>query len=253
MAVVSKHSRPDQWPSVRLAPLATDTSGTSGLASRPSKMDIGYVLNQEVTPESEHGSRFAGHPKVVGSPIAPSSQSSSPGATFGRTPLPDVRPPSSTGSMSSPDVPLSGLDHLAMAASMSKPSPEHLAQRGSSPVKAKKVTRTYIEEVLAQRGEPMTSREICKAIIADLKVELAPQSKKKKNTPTSCGHWQTHTPTRLCTLEATACASPIHTQAMPWTASAALTEFETGNERNRIDNFDNSDNAPKKSKPDDRY
>ncbi|KFY72906.1 hypothetical protein V499_06983 [Pseudogymnoascus sp. VKM F-103] len=180
MAVVSKHSRPDQWPSVRLAPLATDTSGTSGLASRPSKMDIGYVLNQEVTPESEHGSRFAGHPKVIGFPIAPSSQSSSPGPTFGRAPLPDVRPPSSTGSMSSPDVPLSGPDHLAMAASMSKPSPEHLAQRGSSPVKAKKVTRTYIEEVLAQRGEPMTSREICKAIIADLKVELAPQSVRKE-------------------------------------------------------------------------
>lgn len=143
-------------------------------------MDIAYVLNQKVTPESEHGSRFAGHPKVIGSPIAPSSQSSSPGATFGRTPLPDVRPPSSTGSMSSPDVPLSGLDHLAMAVSMSNPSPEHPAQRGSSPVKAKKVTRTYIEEVLAQRGEPMTSREICKVIIAVLKVELAPQSVRKE-------------------------------------------------------------------------
>ncbi|OAF63051.1 hypothetical protein VC83_00559 [Pseudogymnoascus destructans] len=180
MIVASKHSRPDQWPSVRLAPLATVNSGTSRLASRPSQMDVRYLLNPEVTPESEHGSRFAGHLEVVCSPIAPSSQSSSPGATFGRTPLPDVAPAVLTGSTSSPDVPISGLDHLAMAASMRKPSPKHHMQAGSYSVPAKKVTRTYIEEVLTERGQSMTSHDIYKAIIVIPNVKLAPQSVRKE-------------------------------------------------------------------------
>ncbi|OBT89377.1 hypothetical protein VE02_01458 [Pseudogymnoascus sp. 03VT05] len=180
MAVVSKHSRPNQWHSVRLAPLATDNSSTSSLASRTNQMEIRYILNEEVTPESEHGSRFAGRPKVVYSPIAPSSQTSSPGATYGRTPLPDAATAPSTGSTSSPDVPLSGLYHLAMAASMRKPSPEHNTQAGSSQVPRKKVTRTYIEEVLTQQGHEMTSHDIYKAIIAIPEVKLAPQSVRKE-------------------------------------------------------------------------
>lgn len=180
MIVASKNSGLDQWPSVCPVPRATDNSGTSGLAPRINKMDIRFILNPEITPESEHGSWFAGHPKVVYSPIAPSSQTSSPGATFGRTPLPDAAPTPSTGSTSSPSVALSGLDHLALAASMSNPSPEHHTQAGSSPVPAKKVTRTYIEEVLEQNGTSMTSRDIYEAIIAIPKVKLAPQSVRKE-------------------------------------------------------------------------
>ncbi|OBT78474.1 hypothetical protein VF21_01027 [Pseudogymnoascus sp. 05NY08] len=180
MAVVSKHSRPNQWHSVRLAPLATDNSSTSSLASRTNQMNIRLLLNPEITPESDHGSRFAGHPKAVYSPIAPSSQTSSPGATFGRTPLPDAAPALSTGSTSSPSVALSGLDYLAMAASMRKPSPEHNTQARSSPVPRKKVTRTYIEEVLTQKGGPMTSHDIYKAIVAIPGVKLAPQSVRKE-------------------------------------------------------------------------
>ena len=45
---------------------------------------------------------------------------------------------------------------------------------------AKKVTRTYIEEVLEQNGTSMTSRDIYEAIIAIPKVKLAPQSVRKE-------------------------------------------------------------------------
>ncbi|OBT66038.1 hypothetical protein VE03_03147 [Pseudogymnoascus sp. 23342-1-I1] len=169
---VPNHFRPDQSPSVHRAPLVTDNSGTSRLESAATQVDIGYLL----TPESEHGCEFGGHP--VYSPITPSSQLSPTGAKSKRTPLPNAPPASSEGSTGTSGGALSGLDWLAEAAAIRTPSPER-SQVGRPSGRAKGGLTKYIVQVLIQHDHAMTSPNIHKAVVALTGIDYKYQSVRK--------------------------------------------------------------------------
>lgn len=187
--VDSTHIRSGQSFSVRPSPSVTVDSDVSELVL-PGLAEIGLkntaILPSDLTPENERSDLSDGFRKSVRSPIAPSSQPSPTGAICGRTPLPNARPAPLTDSTSSPDVPLSGLDRLAMAASLRTPSPKRSARAGRSPVRAgrsparaKGGLRIYVEQVLTQQGHPMASYDIYQAVMALTGKEYKYQSVRK--------------------------------------------------------------------------
>ena len=171
----STHFRTGQSLSVRPSPSVTDDADVPELVL-PGLAELGLknttILPSDLTPEHERTGLRDGFRKSVCSPIAPSSQPSPTGAICGRTPLPNARPAPLTDSTSSLDVPLSGLDFLAMAASTRNPSPIRSAR-------AKGGLRMYVEQVLTQQGRPMTAVDIHDAVVALTGKEYKYQSVRK--------------------------------------------------------------------------
>lgn len=180
--VGSAHFRSGQSLSVRPSPSVTIDSDVSELVL-PGLAELGLkstaILPSDLTPEHERTNLSDGFRKSVCSPIAPSSQPSPTGAICGRTPLPNARPARLTDSTSSPDVTLSGLDCLAIAASIRQKSPKRSARAGRSPVRAKAGLRMYVEQVLTQQGHPMASYEIHQGVMALTGKEYKYQSVRK--------------------------------------------------------------------------
>ncbi|KFZ15891.1 hypothetical protein V502_05365 [Pseudogymnoascus sp. VKM F-4520 (FW-2644)] len=173
--MVSTHLRSDQSLTVRPSSSVTNNADVSDDSDVPELVLPGLVelglkstaiLPSDTTPEHERTDLSDGFRKSVCSPIAPSLQPSPTGAICGRTPLPNARPAPLKDSTSSPDVPLSGLDFLAMAASTRNPSPKRSTRAGRSPARAKGGLRMYVEQILTQQGRPMTAVDTHDAVVA---------------------------------------------------------------------------------------
>ncbi|KFY64512.1 hypothetical protein V496_03240 [Pseudogymnoascus sp. VKM F-4515 (FW-2607)] len=161
----SNHFRPGQIHSAHRAPLVTDNFGTSTLESAETQVDADSFSGLHITQESEHGREFAGYRRPDYSPITPSSQPSPTGAKAKRTPLPNAPPASSNSSTSTSGDANSRLDWLAEAAATRTPSPER-PRVGRPQGRGKGMLRKYVEQALTQHGQPMTSFNIHKAVVA---------------------------------------------------------------------------------------
>lgn len=174
----SNHFRPDQTQSACRAPLVTDNSGTSRLESAETQVDVGYISSIHITLESEHGREFAEYRRPDYSHITAPLQLSPTGAKPKRTPLPNAPPASSKSSTSTSGDANSRLDWLAEIATTRTPSTER-PRVGRPPGQGKGMLRKYAERVLAQHGQPMTSFNIHKAVVALAGKEYKYQSVRK--------------------------------------------------------------------------